>query len=94
MLYLSSIPMTETVFLAGLAVCFLAILRFQATQQRSYFLLALLACWFMSLTRYDGWFLIPFIALLLARIATAPPGTRVLPVLRRRRFRSSVVDGQ
>lgn len=67
MLYLSSIPMTETVFIAGLAVCFLAILRFQATQQRSYFLLALLACWFMSLTRYDGWFLIPFIALLLAR---------------------------
>jgi hypothetical protein len=67
MLYLSSIPMTETVFLAGLALAFLAILRFKAAQQRRYFVLGLCACWFMSLTRYDGWFLIPFIGLMLAR---------------------------
>jgi len=69
-LYLSSIPMTETVFLAGLAGAFLAILRFQATEQRRYLALGLGASWFMSLTRYDGWFLIPFIGLLLARAAS------------------------
>ena len=68
-LYLSAIPMTETVFLAGLAVAFLALLRFAKTPQQRYVALALCACWFMSLTRYDGWFLIPFIALWLARAA-------------------------
>jgi hypothetical protein len=67
LLYLSAIPMTESVFLAGLAVAFLAILRFAATQERRYLMLGVCASWFMSLTRYDGWFLIPFLSLLLAR---------------------------
>ncbi len=69
LLYLSSIPMTESVFLAGLAIAFLALLRFKATQQRRYLVMGLCASWFMSLTRYDGWFLIPFIALFFARTA-------------------------
>jgi len=68
-LYLSSIPMTESVFLAGLAMAFLAVLRFRATQQVRYLFLAVGASWFMSLTRYDGWFLIPFVSFFLARSA-------------------------
>jgi hypothetical protein len=67
LLYLSAIPMTESVFLAGLSVAFLSLLRFAATQQRRYLVLGVLASWFMSLTRYDGWFLIPFIGLYFAR---------------------------
>ncbi len=67
LLYLSAIPMTESVFLAGLAVAFLALLRFAATQQRRYLMLGILASWFMSLTRYDGWFLMPFLSLFFAR---------------------------
>jgi hypothetical protein len=70
MLYLSAIPMTESVFLAGLAVAFLSILRFKITQQRRYLVLGLCASWFMSLTRYDGWFLIPFVAFFFARSST------------------------
>ena len=55
-LYLATIPMTEIVFLAGLSVALLALVRRNV-------LLGVLASWFMSLTRYDGWFLIPFLAL-------------------------------
>jgi hypothetical protein len=55
--------MTEVVFLAGMAVLLLAVLRFRATQNRWFLLLGVLASWWMSLTRYDGWFLIPFAGL-------------------------------
>ena len=60
LLYLSVIPMTETVFIAGLAVLLFAAGRFQMTQNRKLILIGVLASWWMSLTRYDGWFLIPF----------------------------------
>ena len=63
LLYLASIPMTEVVFLAGLAALFLALFRFRATQQNRFIGLGIAASWFMSLTRYDGWFFIPFAAL-------------------------------
>jgi hypothetical protein len=69
-LYLGSIPMTEVVFLAGLAVLLFALLRFRATQKRSFVALAVLASWWMSLTRYDGWFLIPFAAIWFAVFAS------------------------
>ncbi|MDQ2775660.1 MAG: glycosyltransferase family 39 protein, partial [Acidobacteriota bacterium] len=68
-LYLASIPMTEVVSLAGVAVTLLSLLRFQRTQQRIWIALALLASWAMSLTRYDGWFLIPFTAIWFAAFA-------------------------
>lgn len=61
-LYLASIPMTEMVFLAGLAVLLFAIVRFRKTEKNSLIALGVLASWFISLTRYDGWFLIPFAA--------------------------------
>lgn len=62
-LYLGSIPMTEVVFLAALAMLLFSILRFGATQKMSYLLPGVAATWWASLTRYDGWFLIPFAAL-------------------------------
>jgi hypothetical protein len=59
-LYLASIPMTEVVFLAGLAVLMLGLFRFRRTQSSYLIFVALGAIWWMTLTRYDGWFLIPF----------------------------------
>ncbi len=60
LLYLASIPMTEIVFLAGLAVLLFAMFRFRRTGNWKLMALGLLASWWLSLTRYDGWFLIPF----------------------------------
>ena len=60
LLYLASIPMTEVVFLAGLAVLLLALVQFEANNRRRWFAVGVFASWWMSLTRYDGWFLIPF----------------------------------
>ena len=71
LLYLASIPMTEVVFLAGLTVLLLALIRFEATKQARWILLGIIASWWMSLTRYDGWFLLPFAALWFARSAKA-----------------------
>jgi hypothetical protein len=68
-LYLATITMTEVVFIAGLAVCLLAVIWFRGTQKIRYIAMAVGASWWMSLTRYDGWFLIPFIALWLMLVA-------------------------
>lgn len=59
-LYLASIPMTEVVFLAALALLLLALFRFRSTQKWRFVWIGIAAAWSMSLTRYDGWFLIPF----------------------------------
>jgi hypothetical protein len=63
LLYLGSIPMTEVVFLAGLAALLFALLRFRTTKKARFVGLAVAASCWMSLTRYDGWFLIPFAAI-------------------------------
>lgn len=63
LLYLATIPMTEVVFFAGLAVLLLILVRFERTQQTRWIVLGVIASWWTSLTRYDGWFLIPFAAL-------------------------------
>src|SRR5579884_341109 len=63
LLYLATIPMTEVVFIAGLAVMLAALIRFEATTDLRWITLGIFASWWMSLTRYDGWFLIPFAAL-------------------------------
>lgn len=68
-LYLSTTAMTELVFAAALSACLLALLRFARTQNRWYIALCVFASWWMSLTRYDGWFLIPFITVLCATAA-------------------------
>lgn len=77
-LYLASIPMTEIVFLAGLAALLFAEVRFAQTENKRYFALGIVSSLFMSLTRYDGWFLIPFVALWFAYSAKR---RRLLPFL-------------
>lgn len=63
LLYLAATPMTEVVFFAGGGVQLWALLRFRRTQSLGYVLLAGAGSIWCSLTRYDGWFLIPFVAL-------------------------------
>ncbi len=68
-LYLASIPMTEIVFLAALTVMLLALFRFRRTQATVLILVGVVASWCMSLTRYDGWFLVPFAGIYFALFA-------------------------
>ena len=68
-LYLAVIPMTEVVFFAGLSIMLLAALKFRATQHHRWLVLAIFSSWFTSLTRYEGWFLIPFLAFWFAHSA-------------------------
>jgi len=63
MLYLSSAPMTEPVFAASAAALLFATLWFRDSQSIWALLLAAAASNAASLTRYEGWFLIPFAAL-------------------------------
>ena len=62
MLYLQAIPMTEAVFLACLAALLYATVRFRETQSRVSVIAAALAALAAGMTRYEGWFLIPFAA--------------------------------
>ncbi len=72
-LYLATIPMTEIVFLAALFLALLAGLKFRASRHPVWAAVAVVASWTLSLTRYDGWFLIPFLA---AWIAFSKPRGR------------------
>jgi hypothetical protein len=63
MLYLQSIPMTEALFAAALAALLWATIWIRSTQSVWAVLLAAAASNAASLTRYEGWFLIPFVAL-------------------------------
>ena len=68
-LYLASIPMTEQVFMAGTGLLLLSLVQFRLTQSHTYVALGSAALDWMCLTRYDGWFLIPFSALWFAGYA-------------------------
>lgn len=63
LLYLGSITMTEVLFLASFSVMLFSLLRFRRTQSQRLILVCAGASVAASLTRYDGWFLIPFFAL-------------------------------
>jgi hypothetical protein len=63
LLYLQSLAMTEAVFLAALAALLYFTVRFRERQSLWSAAAAGLAAAAGSLTRYDGWFLIPFVAL-------------------------------
>lgn len=63
MLYLQSIPMTEALFAASLAALLWATIWFRSTQSIWAVLVAAVASNAASLTRYEGWFLIPFVTL-------------------------------
>jgi hypothetical protein len=69
MLYLQSTPMTEPVFAAALAALLWATLWFRDSQSVWAVVAAAVASNAASLTRYEGWFLIPFVALYLLVIA-------------------------
>jgi len=60
-LYLQSIPMTEVVFFAALAAVLYFSVRFRQTQSLWSVAGAGIAACFGTLTRYDGWFIIPFV---------------------------------
>jgi len=61
-LYLQSTPMSEPVFWACLAALLYATVRFRQTQGWGAIAGAGIACGLAALTRYEGWFLIPFVA--------------------------------
>ncbi|MEO8098848.1 MAG: hypothetical protein ABI811_14190 [Acidobacteriota bacterium] len=63
MLYLAATPMTEPVMAAALAALLWATLWFRDSQSLWALLAAAAACNAASLTRYEGWFVIPFVAL-------------------------------
>ena len=65
MLYLQSTPMTEAMFAAALAALLWATVWFRDSQSVWAVLAAAAASNAASLTRYEGWFLIPFVALYL-----------------------------
>jgi hypothetical protein len=69
MLYLASTPLTESVALLWAVVVTYALFRFREGGQLRALLGAAVAAFLGTLTRYDGWFLLPFAALfvLLAR---------------------------
>jgi hypothetical protein len=80
-LYLQSTPMTEPIFFAGLAGLLYFTVRFGETQTLGSAVGAGIATFAATLTRYEGWFLIPFAA------------AYFLFAARRRRFRAVMVFG-
>lgn len=69
MLFLQGAPMTEAIFAAALAALLWATLWFRDSQSLGPVLAAAAASNAASLTRYEGWFLIPFVALYLLLVA-------------------------
>ena len=63
LLYLQATPMTEPVFLAGFMALLYFSVQFRDTQSLGSVAAAGLASVFASLSRYEGWFLIPFATL-------------------------------
>ena len=63
LLYLQSIAMSEAVFLAALAALLYFTVRFRERQGFGWAIAAGVAACAGSLARYEGWFLIPFVAL-------------------------------
>ena len=62
LLYLQSTAMTEAVFFACLMALLYATIRFRQTQGWGTVMAAGIACCLGTLTRYEAWFLIPFVA--------------------------------
>ncbi len=62
-LYLACIPMTEVVFAAGVSVLVWSLVRFRRQGRWKYLAIGFAAVAGLVLTRYDGWFLMPFAAM-------------------------------
>jgi hypothetical protein len=80
-LYLQATPMTELPFLAALAVLLWATLWFRDSQSVWAVLIAAAASNAASLTRYEGWFLIPFVCGYLLAAAKRKPHAILFAVL-------------
>jgi hypothetical protein len=80
-LYLQSTPMTEAIFFASLAALLYFTVRFRDTESLWSAAAAGMALFAGTLTRYEGWFLIPFAA------------AYFFTVSRRRRFLAAMVFG-
>lgn len=63
MLYAASTPLTEPLAVFWAALVAYALFRFQQSARTSICIWAAVAAFFGALTRYDGWYLIPFAAL-------------------------------
>jgi hypothetical protein len=73
LLYLQSTPMTEPVFLACLMALLYFTVRFKRTQSMGSVIGAGLSALAGTLTRYEGWFLIPFVSLYFLAVAKRRP---------------------
>ena len=73
-LYLQSIPMTETVFFAGLLGMLFGTMWYRRSQSTAAIVVTALFSIAASLTRYEGWFLIPFVTLYFAFASKGPRG--------------------
>ncbi|HLJ14621.1 MAG TPA: glycosyltransferase family 39 protein [Bryobacteraceae bacterium] len=73
LLYLQSTPMTEPVFFAALCGLLYATVWFAQSQSIAAILLAGFCSDAASLTRYEGWFLIPFVTLYVLFVAKRHP---------------------
>jgi hypothetical protein len=81
MLYLQATPMNEAVFAAALAALLWSTVVFRDTQSGWAVLMAAVASNAASLTRYEGWFLIPFVALYILLTARRKSYALVFAVL-------------
>jgi hypothetical protein len=78
LLYLQSIPMTEPLFFAAVCAVFYCAVLFRTDPAGRYAVWAGLAGFLAALTRYEGWFLVPFAALY---FCCASPRRRFVPAL-------------
>lgn len=78
-LYLQAIPMTEPVFFCALTGLLYCAVRFRQTRRLAWAAAAGAANLAATLTRYEGWFLVPFAAGFF--FVAAPRGRRLLAVL-------------
>src|SRR5262249_28599419 len=73
LLYLQSTPMNESIFLATLLAVLYFTARFERTQSLAMAVLAGVAALAGTLTRYEGWFVIPFVAVYFLVVAKRRP---------------------
>jgi Dolichyl-phosphate-mannose-protein mannosyltransferase len=82
MMYLAATPLTEPLMLMWTVLTVYGLFRFQETGKRRALLAAAVAAFLGALTRYDGWFLLPFAALFVFLARREPF---------RKRFQNSVI---
>ena len=78
MLYAASAPLTEPLMIFWTILVTFLIFRFQQTGSRKILVAASVAAFAGSLTRYDGWYLLPFVALFILLVPKAPFRQRVV----------------